>query len=117
MQCIFGFGTVNPEVLLHKRHNSNCQIAPNIYIGIESLYLDLCPAFTTPSQAVMAFAMQTPMCSSLSFKSHTADARPFLASRPAPMTRKLRTAVISMAKGPSLKTKNNIAKVLVIVAF
>lgn len=58
----------------------------------------------------MAFALQTPMSSSLSFKSHTADARPFLDPRTAPVSRGMRMAVVPMAKGPSLKPKTNIAK-------
>ncbi len=61
--------------------------------------------------STMAFAMQTPMSSALSFKSSTADARPFLAPRMAAVTRGLRKPVVTQARGPSLKSKNNIAKV------
>ena len=63
------------------------------------------------SFSTMAFAMQTPMSSALSFKSSTADARPFLAPRMAAVTRGLRNPVVTQARGPSLKSKNNIAKV------
>ena len=58
----------------------------------------------------MAFAMLTQMCS-LSFKSNIADARPFLAPRPATLARGQRMAVVSDARGPSLKPKTIIAKV------
>ncbi|CAK0787138.1 hypothetical protein CVIRNUC_010354 [Coccomyxa viridis] len=50
------------------------------------------------------------MSSALSFKSSTADARPFLAPRMAAVTRGLRKPVVTQARGPSLKSKNNIAK-------
>ena len=75
---------------------------------------NLLSVYTAPKarlSAAMAFALQTPMSSSLSFKSHTADARPFLAPRTAPVSRGMRMAVVPMAKGPSLKPKTNIAKV------
>ena len=112
MQCIFGFETVNPAVVLHKRSSSKFSIALTVHTKFEECHLNLRTETSPLSHAIMAFAMQTPMSSSLSFKSHTADARPFLAPRPAPVSRGLRTAIVPMAKGPSLKTKNNIAKVL-----
>lgn len=53
------------------------------------------------------FAMtQTP---AISFKSSIGDARPFVAGRP--ISRLMRTSVVPLARGPSLKNKNNIAKV------
>ena len=58
----------------------------------------------------MALTMtQTP---TMSFKSSMGDARPFLSGRTVTVTRTLRTSVIPMARGPSLKPKNNIAKVI-----
>lgn len=55
--------------------------------------------------------LQTPAAASVSFKSRVGDARPFLLSRPATSQRTYRTAIVPMARGPSLKPKNNIAKV------
>ena len=53
------------------------------------------------------FAMtQTP---AISFKSSFGDARPFVAGRP--ISRPMRTSTVPLARGPSLKNKNNIAKV------
>ena len=55
----------------------------------------------------MAFAItQTP---AISFKSSIGDARPFVAGRP--ISRPMRTSIVPLARGPSLKNKNNIAKV------
>jgi len=61
--------------------------------------------------------MQNPAMSGLSFKNSVGSARPFLPARTAPVPRTLNTTLIPMARGPSLKPKNqkgklgNIAKV------
>ncbi|CAL8465037.1 g4572 [Coccomyxa elongata] len=49
--------------------------------------------------------------SAVSFKNSVSSVRPFLPARTAPVPRTLKTTLIPMARGPSLKPKKNIAKV------
>lgn len=62
--------------------------------------------------------LQTPALPAVSFKNSVSNARPFLSARTVSVPRTLKTALVPMARGPSLKPKDqkgklgNIAKVI-----